>query len=257
MTVRFKPELVVVADDDEPVSVDELVLLTREHERVEHLGLSLAEAKMLLLEVQRQLLTRQTAAFLAARVACPSCGRARGVKDHKTIVFRTPFGKLELASPRLRRCPCQRTGQASTSPLVDLLPEHTASELLYLESKWASLVSYGLTVKVLQDFLVRGREAECDVASSSDAEGSPPLRGRTRPRATLPTGRLPECMCEPARAPSAAPSRPNRRRARPLAGAYTSSSNAVAFVRRTADSSVRANSSLCTSSTGCGGPPTG
>jgi hypothetical protein len=43
--------------------------------------------------------------------------------------------------------------QASTSPLVELLPEHTAPALLYLESKWSSLVSYGLTVKALSDFL--------------------------------------------------------------------------------------------------------
>jgi len=78
-----------------------------------------------------------------AAMPCPSCGRSRGIKDHKTIVFGTLFGKLELASPRLRRCPCQHTGRASMSPLVDLLPEHTAPELLYLESKWASLVSYG------------------------------------------------------------------------------------------------------------------
>ncbi len=93
------------------------------------------------------------AAFLASRVPCPSCGRARGRKDGKTIIFRTLFGKLELASPRLRRCLCQHSGQASISPLVELLPEHTAPELLYLESKWASLVSYGLTVQALRDFL--------------------------------------------------------------------------------------------------------
>jgi hypothetical protein len=39
------------------------------------------------------------------------------------------------------------------SPLVELLPEHTAPELVHLESKWSSLVSYGLTVKALRDFL--------------------------------------------------------------------------------------------------------
>ena len=37
--------------------------------------------------------------------------------------------------------------------MVELLPEHTAPELWYLESKWASLVSYGLTARVLSDFL--------------------------------------------------------------------------------------------------------
>src|SRR5918911_313113 len=153
MALRFKLQLVVVTDDGEQVSVDELVALNKDHERLEQLGLTLAEARALLLELQCQVLTRQIAAFLASRTACPSCGRRRGVKDHKTILFRTVFGKLELASPRLRRCPCQHAGRATTSPLVELLPDHTAPELLYLESKWASLVSYGLTVKALADFL--------------------------------------------------------------------------------------------------------
>jgi hypothetical protein len=153
MALRFKLQLVVVAEDDQQVSVDELVVLDKEHDRPEHLGLTLAEAKTLLLELQRQVLSRQVAAFLASRAPCPACGRSRGLKDHKTIVFRILFGKLELASPRLHRCPCRHSGRASSSPLVELLPEHTAPELLYLESKWSSLVSYGLTVKALQDFL--------------------------------------------------------------------------------------------------------
>jgi hypothetical protein len=143
MALQFKLQLVVVADQDQQVSVDELVVLNKDYDRLEQVGLTLAEAKALLLEVQRQIVTRQIAAFLASRTPCPSCGRPRGLKDHKTILFRTLFGKLELASPRLRRCPCQDDGQASTSPLVELLPEHATPELLYLESKWASLVSYG------------------------------------------------------------------------------------------------------------------
>jgi hypothetical protein len=150
--LRFKVQLVVM-DDDQEACVDDVVVLDKQHERLEHIGLSLAEAKALLLELQRQVVTRQIAAFLATRAACQSCGRRRGIKDHKTIVFRTLFGNLELVSPRLRRCPCQHDGQASTSPLVELLTEHTAPELLYLESKWSSLMSYGLTVKALGDFL--------------------------------------------------------------------------------------------------------
>jgi hypothetical protein len=153
MALRFKLQLVVVTDDDQQVSVDELVVFDKGSERLEQLGLTLAEAKALLLAVQRQVLDRQIAAFLASRTACQTCGRARGIKDRKTIVFRTLFGQLELASPRLRRCPCRCGGPASSSPLVELLPDHTAPELLYLESKWASLVPYGLTVRALRDFL--------------------------------------------------------------------------------------------------------
>ena len=35
-----------------------------------------------------------------------------------------------------------------------LLPERTTPDLLYLETKWAALMSYGLTVKLLQDVLL-------------------------------------------------------------------------------------------------------
>jgi hypothetical protein len=118
--------------------------------------------------------------------------------DHQTILFRTVFGKLELDSPRLRRCPCQPSGQASTSPLVELLPEHTAPELRYLESKWASLVSYGLTVKALQDLLpvdarLNAKSVRRDalsIARRLEAELGPepvlPLAGCPADRASLP-----------------------------------------------------------------------
>jgi hypothetical protein len=129
MALRFKLQLVVVADAGQQVSVDDLLALDKEHERLEQLGLTLAEAEALLLAVQRQVLDRQIAAFLASRTCCPACGRPRGVKDHKAIIFRTLFGKLELASPRWRRCPCRQGGPASMRPLVELLPEHTAPEL--------------------------------------------------------------------------------------------------------------------------------
>jgi hypothetical protein len=41
----------------------------------------------------------------------------------------------------------------SFSPLATLLPERTTPDLLYLETKWAALMSYGLTGKLLQDVL--------------------------------------------------------------------------------------------------------
>jgi hypothetical protein len=54
------------------VSIDELAVLAKEHERLEDLGLSLAEAKALLLEVQRHVLGRQIVVFLASRRPCPT-----------------------------------------------------------------------------------------------------------------------------------------------------------------------------------------
>jgi hypothetical protein len=44
-------------------------------------------------------------------------------------------------------------GGESFSPLAVALPDRTLPERLYLESKWASLVSYGVTARLLEDVL--------------------------------------------------------------------------------------------------------
>ncbi len=72
MALHFKVQLVAVADEDQQLSVEDLIVLDKDHERPEQLGLTLAEAKALLLELQRQVLSRQIAAFLASRTPCPA-----------------------------------------------------------------------------------------------------------------------------------------------------------------------------------------
>ena len=47
----------------------------------------------------------------------------------------------------------QRHKTSSFRPLSALLTEPVAPELLYMEAKWSSLVSYGLSLDALQDFL--------------------------------------------------------------------------------------------------------
>ena len=39
------------------------------------------------------------------------------------------------------------------SPLAELFTEHVAPELLYLETRWASLISFGMTAALLKDVL--------------------------------------------------------------------------------------------------------
>jgi hypothetical protein len=67
---------------------------------------------------------------------------------------RSLFGTLRLDSPRFRHCSCQGPSSAkSFSPLAAVLPDLALPERLYLESKWASLVSYGVTARLLEDVL--------------------------------------------------------------------------------------------------------
>src|SRR5207253_6086183 len=74
MPVQLKVQLVSVAEDGSE-SAEDLLVLTKQHERLEQLGLTLAEGKQLLREVQRRVVQHQATVFLAAQTACPTCGR--------------------------------------------------------------------------------------------------------------------------------------------------------------------------------------
>jgi hypothetical protein len=151
--MQFKVQLIVCAENGQEETVQELAVLDKKCQHLEHLGLTLAEAKQLLTTLQHHLVEQQTSAFVAARAQCASCGKALGIKGHHTRTFRTLFGTVTLTSPRLYHCRCQRQKTTTFRPLNLLLTEPTAPELLFMETKWASLVSYGLTAQALKDFL--------------------------------------------------------------------------------------------------------
>ena len=156
---KLKFRLELVAEDEESAEeVVELAVLEKDCERLEHLGLSLAESKEILTTLQQHVLERQVETFVEAKRHCPGCGRQLGLKGRHTITFRTLFGDVALDSPRLRRCRCSRGEPATFSPLTELLAEHTSPELLYLQTKWSSLVSYGMTAKMLKDVLPVGEK---------------------------------------------------------------------------------------------------
>ena len=157
--MRVRIQVVVEPESDTVPVVHEVATLERDGLQPEGLGLTLAEAKELLRGVQQTLVAEQVAAFEAQHECCPACGRTRRRNGRHAIVYRTPFGKLRLGSSRFYACPCQGTApRASVSPLAERLPERTAPELAYLESKFAALMSYGLTVELLAEILPLGEE---------------------------------------------------------------------------------------------------
>jgi hypothetical protein len=151
--MRVKLQLVMCSDDGHEETATDVVILERDHRRIEHLGLTLAEAKQLLNTIQQHVLQRQVDTFLDACSTCKDCGAPLKVKGSHTRSFRTLFGTFKLASPRLFHCRCMRRKTTTFRPLSTLLTESVAPELLFMETKWSSLVSYGLTVDALTDFL--------------------------------------------------------------------------------------------------------
>ncbi len=117
------------------------------------LGLRLEEAKQVLAGVQQAMTESQVEEYVEQQRQCQHCQQPLACKGHHQIGVRTLFGKLTLSSPRLYTCSCQPQQKHSWSPVAALFSERSTPELLCQEVRWASLLSYGVTVKLLGDLL--------------------------------------------------------------------------------------------------------
>src|SRR5215813_833934 len=150
--MQVKVQVITRRDDGEE-SLQEVACVERDEITPASLGLSIADSKAILQGIQTVVVEWQMHEYLNSQRHCSQCGKLRHRKGSHHIVFRTVFGDLPVESPRFTHCPCQPHEAESFSPLAELLPAHTTPELLYLETKWASLSSYGISVKLLQDVL--------------------------------------------------------------------------------------------------------
>ncbi len=160
--MRFEIKLRIVTDAGDAINDEVILTLDKGHERLEEIGLSLAEAKDLLQHLQQRVVEAQAVAHVARRRSCAHCHRPVRSKGRYPMLFRTAFGNVPIASPRLHRCPCRPANGRTFSPLTTLFTEHVAPELLWLETKWASLVAYGTTVDLLKDVLPIGAKTNAE-----------------------------------------------------------------------------------------------
>jgi hypothetical protein len=153
--MKIRIQIVMEAANGESERIEDIAELERSSPQPETLGLTLAESKTLLQGIQQRMVSEQVAEYMAQFNTCPDCGARRTKKGQHTLVYRTLFGKLNLISPRLYDCACHQPHQArhSSSPLATWLKAHSSPELLYLETKFASLMSYGLSIRLLSEVL--------------------------------------------------------------------------------------------------------
>jgi hypothetical protein len=144
---------VLIIGEDGREEAREITSIQRTDLKPETLGLTLAEGKMILKDLQQIVVECQVSSLLLPKRTCPDCGEPRCSKGNHTLSVRTVFGQLTVRSPRLHHCACRPHETETFSPLAELLPNRTLPELLFLETKWASLMSYGMTSKLLQDVL--------------------------------------------------------------------------------------------------------
>ena len=102
------------------------------------IGLSLEEAKSLLEHLQTIVAAEHAQEVIAANSLCGECGHALPRKGEGSMVYRTAFGKLRLACPRLySQCGCGARAYCGDSfnPLALVVAERTHPELLYLQTR--------------------------------------------------------------------------------------------------------------------------
>jgi hypothetical protein len=152
MTMKYAVHVVITTDEGQ-TETREIACVEREDLTPTTLGLTLAEGKTILKALQEVVVEQQMTTYLKTQRPCAHCGHRQRSKGSHTTHVRTVFGTISVQSPRLYQCPCQPHPTETYSPLAALLPEHLTPELLFLETKWAALVSYGVTAQLLQDVL--------------------------------------------------------------------------------------------------------
>jgi hypothetical protein len=157
--MKLSVQVILHPDDDTKTApvVREVLSLDRDSLAPDSVGLRLGEAQDLLAAAQDTMVEQQAQRGMADKTACPHCGRDRRHKDTRSILVRSLFGVLRLPSPRWWHRDCQEQPTRSFQPLAELLPERTTPELAYLQARFAGLVSYGITAKLLGELLPLGR----------------------------------------------------------------------------------------------------
>jgi hypothetical protein len=150
--MNLQIRMVAIADNGQQ-QVYEIASLQRTELKMETLGLTLAEGKTILREIQRVVVERQVAECLEPYRHCSACGQPQHGKGQHDLPMRTVFGNMTIPSSRIVYCDCQPHETKSFSPLAQLLPERTTPEMLFLETKWSALMSYGVTSDLLQEVL--------------------------------------------------------------------------------------------------------
>ena len=150
--VKFRVEVVCISDAGQEHRSDPLEM-DRRQLAMETLGLNLCESKAILESVQNFVVAQQAAEDPEQRRRCQECGDRYASKGGGKIEVKTLFGAVEVANPRWNRCSCQQSGPRTFRPTAAWLNGTTSPELLYLETKWASLIPFTRVADLLQEVL--------------------------------------------------------------------------------------------------------
>jgi hypothetical protein len=119
-------------------------------------GLSLAEAKLVLVGLQRHLVQAQAEEHCQLRRRCPRCGGQRPLKDRRSRQLRSLFGTVEVCAPRFECCRCSVTLRTVLSPITEIMPDRCTPEYECVLAELGALLPYRRARALLADFFAVG-----------------------------------------------------------------------------------------------------
>jgi hypothetical protein len=149
--MKFK--IKIMFEDDQGQIQEDIFQLEKNNDQGYCAGLSLQESKQILKALQEKIVLHQAKVYTHLHRACPCCYKQRRIKGYHSIQFKTLFGTVVIPSLRLYQCKCSEEPIKVFSILQSWLPEHTSPELQYIETKWASYMSFNKTSELLADVL--------------------------------------------------------------------------------------------------------
>jgi len=169
---------IVITDESGSSRTEELMTIQKSGETRNDIGLSVSESKLLLNTVQQSVVQLQADEYTQHHIRCPHCLAARRIKGKQKIRYRTLFGVIPVSGLRVYRCRCEESDTKTVSLLSDWAGDYSHPALKYIETRWASMISYEMTTRLLKDILPVGhslnastvRNHLCQVAQRLDAE---------------------------------------------------------------------------------------
>src|ERR1700733_13481352 len=118
----------------------------------DEVGLTLAEGKDLLSELQRLVLRTQMEEYVMCARVCRECLTLRRQRGCRTRTLQTLFGTVEVDAPRISICPCSNEMgfvDLSFSPLAELLPDRCTPELRRVQAELGARHSFREAARLL------------------------------------------------------------------------------------------------------------
>jgi hypothetical protein len=106
--VKIKIQVIIEHEDEKLETIEEEInCLQRGRPSLETLGLTLAESKEILANLQEKIVKQQVAEHVQRFQLCEYCRQPRRRNGRQKITYRTLFGNLRLSGQRFYHCLCQ------------------------------------------------------------------------------------------------------------------------------------------------------